>query len=177
MRSTAFIALARACYGRGWVVGTSGNFSAVVSDEPFRLAVTASGLHKGELAPEHVVCVDAEGILVEGAGRPSAETSLHLAIARVRGGRVMAHTHSVWGTLLSQRHAAAGLAPNAPNVGAPAMTSRDVAEAAYRGAAHGKRVVVAGVRNRVAVLASRVLSRRTMTRLVRRLQERRRDAR
>jgi short-subunit dehydrogenase len=99
------------------------------------------------------------------------------AISEEVDGSGVTVTAVVPGPTITEFHAAAGLAPNAPNVGAPAMTSRDVAEAASRGAAHGKRVVVAGVRNRVAVLASRVLSRRTMTRLVRRLQERRRDAR
>jgi short-subunit dehydrogenase len=54
------------------------------------------------------------------------------------------------------------------------MTSRDVAEAGYRGAARGKRVVVTGLRNKVVVLANRFLSRKRMTKLVRRLQERRR---
>jgi short-subunit dehydrogenase len=56
------------------------------------------------------------------------------------------------------------------------MTSREVAEAGYRGANRGQRVVVTGLRNKVVVLANRLLSRRRMTRLVRRLQERRRAA-
>ena len=53
------------------------------------------------------------------------------------------------------------------------MTSREVAEAAYRGARTGKRVVVTGFRNKVIVFANRILSRRRMTQLVRRVQERR----
>jgi short-subunit dehydrogenase len=56
------------------------------------------------------------------------------------------------------------------------MTSREVAELAYRGVTSGKRVVVTGLRNKIVVLANRLLSRRRMTRLVRRLQERRREA-
>ena len=35
---------------RGWVLGTSGNFSAVTSADPLRLAITPSGAWKGELA-------------------------------------------------------------------------------------------------------------------------------
>jgi short-subunit dehydrogenase len=54
------------------------------------------------------------------------------------------------------------------------MTSREVAEAGYRAANSGKRVIVTGLRNKVVVLANRLLSRRRMTQLVRRLQERRR---
>jgi short-subunit dehydrogenase len=99
------------------------------------------------------------------------------AIAEELEGSGVTVTAVVPGPTITEFHAAAGLGPHAPNVGAPAMTSRDVAEAAYRGSVRGKRVVVAGLRNRVAVLVSRVLSRRSMTRLVRRLQARRRDAR
>lgn len=79
------------------------------------------------------------------------------------------------GPTVTEFHEAAGLGPNAVTVGAPPMTSREVAEAGYRGAARGKRVVVTGLRNRVVVLANRLLSRRSLTRIVRRLQERRRD--
>jgi len=56
------------------------------------------------------------------------------------------------------------------------MSSRDVAEIAYRGAARGKRVVVTGFRNRIVVFANRILSRQRMTKLVRRVQQRRLDA-
>jgi short-subunit dehydrogenase len=80
------------------------------------------------------------------------------------------------GPTASEFQTASGLHPNAQTVGAPLMTSREVAELAYRGATGGKRVVVTGLRNKIVVLANRLLSRRRMTRLVRRLQERRREA-
>ena len=57
--------------------------------------------------------------------------------------------------------------------GVPPMTSRHVAEIAYRGARAGRRVVVTGGRNRVAALAARYLPRGVMLRVVRQLQERR----
>ena len=38
--------LARQCYARGWAPGTSGNFSAVVSRDPLRFAITASGVDR-----------------------------------------------------------------------------------------------------------------------------------
>lgn len=72
---------------------------------------------------------------------------------------------------------AAGLRADAPSGGPPAMTSRAVAEAGYAGIQRGQRVVVTGLRNKVAVLANRFLSRRSMTRIVRRIQERRRVVR
>jgi uncharacterized protein len=80
------------------------------------------------------------------------------------------------GPTASEFQTASGLHPNVPTVGAPLMTSREVAELAYRGAKGGKRVVVTGLRNKIVVLANRLLSRRRMTKLVRRLQERRREA-
>jgi len=95
-------------YGRGWALGTSGNFSAVVSFDPLRLAITASGVDKGALADEHILQVDARGEVVGGRGRPSDETRLHLAVVRVRGAGAVLHTHSVWSTLLSEAFAAEG---------------------------------------------------------------------
>jgi short-subunit dehydrogenase len=99
------------------------------------------------------------------------------ALAEEVGGSGVTVTAVCPGPTITEFHSAAGIAATAPTVGAPTMTSREVAEAAYRGAARGKRVVVTGLRNKVVLLANRLLSRRRMTRIVRRLQERRRDAR
>jgi len=93
--------LGRAFYARGWVLGTSGNFSAVVSRDPLRLAITSSGIDKGELNPAHILEVDVEGCAVRGDGKPSAETLLHLAIAKIRAAGAVLHTHSVWSNILS----------------------------------------------------------------------------
>jgi methylthioribulose-1-phosphate dehydratase len=94
---------------RGWVLGTSGNFSLVVSAEPLRLAMTPSGAFKGELTAAGIVEVDEAGTPVGGApARPSAEARLHLEIARLRGAGAVLHTHSIWSTVLSDRHAGAG---------------------------------------------------------------------
>lgn len=100
--------LGRACQGRGWVQGTSGNFSAVTSREPLRLAITPSGGDKGRLEDGEILEIDAEGRVLSGRGRPSAEVVLHLALARVRGAGAVAHTHSVWSTLLSELYAGQG---------------------------------------------------------------------
>jgi methylthioribulose-1-phosphate dehydratase len=93
--------------GRGWVLGTSGNFSIVVSAEPLRLAMTPSGAFKGELTAGGIVEVDGNGRLVAGpsAARPSAEARLHVEIARRRAAGAVLHTHSIWSTVLSNRHA------------------------------------------------------------------------
>jgi methylthioribulose-1-phosphate dehydratase len=98
-------AVGRRFYARGWVLGTSGNFSAVVARDPLRIAITASSVHKGRLRTPHILEVDERGELVgrRGAGAPSAETLLHVEIVRRAGERAGAvlHTHSVWSTILS----------------------------------------------------------------------------
>ena len=102
--------IGRDFYARGWVLGTSGNFSAVLSREPLRLAITASGVSKGAIRPSDLLTIDADGNRVgrhkgRAAGRPSAEAHLHVTVARVRGASVILHTHSVWSTMLSELHA------------------------------------------------------------------------
>ena len=91
----------RLCYARGWALGTSGNFSAVVGRNPLTLAITTSGVDKGVLEPGHIVEIDEHGRVVGGAGTPSAEATLHLAIVRSRGAGAVLHTHSIWSTILS----------------------------------------------------------------------------
>jgi methylthioribulose-1-phosphate dehydratase len=102
--------IGRHCYARGWALGTSGNFSAVVSRDPLRLAITASGVDKGLLSAGDIVEIDGHGAVVTGSGRPSAEASLHLTIARARGAGAVLHTHSIWSTILSDAATEAGLA-------------------------------------------------------------------
>jgi methylthioribulose-1-phosphate dehydratase len=101
-------AVGRGFYARGWVLGTSGNFSAAISREPMRLAMTSTGLDKGALDAASFIEMDESARVVGGSGKPSAEASLHVAIVReLRAGAVL-HTHSVWSTVLSGAHAARG---------------------------------------------------------------------
>ncbi len=106
--ATLLAELGRNSYARGWVLGTSGNFSAVVSRDRFCMAITATGLDKGSLTPKQIVRVDANGTVIEGPGKPSAETALHLAIVEAFGAGAVLHTHSVWSTIISDLHAARG---------------------------------------------------------------------
>jgi methylthioribulose-1-phosphate dehydratase len=110
MPSTSTAALAielaevgRLCYARGWALGTSGNFSAVVTREPLTLAITSSGVDKGSLEAHHIVEIDAAGRAARGGGTPSAETALHLAIVRATHAGAVLHTHSIWSTILSDQ--------------------------------------------------------------------------
>ncbi len=118
----------RRFYARGWVLGTSGNFSAVVSRRPLKLAITPSAAHKGTLSGHELLVIDGRGRpvlrpprLARGRqaqarsrgvrARPSAEALLHLEIVAARGAGAVLHTHSVWSTILSDLHAHdAGLA-------------------------------------------------------------------
>ena len=100
--------IGRGFYHRGWALGTSGNFSAVVRREPLRLAITSTGLDKGSLTHSQILEIDEAGRVVRGRGKPSAEAMIHLAVVRVLGAGAVLHTHSVWSTLLSRIHAAKG---------------------------------------------------------------------
>lgn len=95
-------------YALGWVLGTSGNFSAVISRTPLRLAVTASGKDKSLLTPDHILQMDGDGKAVEGSGRPSAEALLHVTVVRARGAGAVLHTHSVWSNIVSELHCSEG---------------------------------------------------------------------
>lgn len=101
------IEIGRRFDARGWVLGTSGNFSAVVSRDPLRLAITRSGTHKGELTAGDVLEYG-DGRVLTGEGSSSAETRLHVEIVEARAANAVLHTHSIWSTLLSDRHADAG---------------------------------------------------------------------
>ena len=101
--------IARGFYARGWLLGTSGNLSAVVQREPLKLAMSPSGVDKGELAPEQVLAIDANARVVSAhGGKPSDESLLHIRIVKERGAGAVLHTHSIWNTILSDTYASRG---------------------------------------------------------------------
>jgi methylthioribulose-1-phosphate dehydratase len=106
--ATELAEIGKLFYARGWVLGTSGNFSAVISREPLRLVITSTGLDKGRLKTEQFLEIDNAANVVQGDGRPSAEALIHLAIARSLDVGAILHTHSVWSTVLSGSHASLG---------------------------------------------------------------------
>ena len=88
---------------RGWSLGTSSNFSVVVSRNPLTLLMTGSGFDKGRLEPAHFTLVNADAASLDPAlPRPSAEALLHIALARTGGAGAVLHTHSVAATVLSE---------------------------------------------------------------------------
>jgi methylthioribulose-1-phosphate dehydratase len=118
-------------------MGTSGNLSAVVEREPLKLAITASGVDKGELTSEQILLID-ENVRVlndsrsrpgfldttdrakkantaksgpankSAANKPSDESLLHVRIVKERGAGAVLHTHSIWNTIFSDLHASEG---------------------------------------------------------------------
>ena len=99
-------ATAHACYARGWVPATSGNFSVRWGS---RIYITPTGLDKGTLTPDDLLEIDLDGAVLGGNGKPSAETSLHTVIYRDRAhARAILHVHTIWNTLLSGKFAESG---------------------------------------------------------------------
>lgn len=96
--------IGREFHSRGWALGTSGNYSAVLRRDPLQLLITSSGLDKSALHERDFLEIDGSGKVLSGRGKPSAETFLHLAVARAKNAACILHTHSVWSTLLSERY-------------------------------------------------------------------------
>jgi len=91
-----------AIHQRGWCDGTGGNFSIVLSRTPLELLMAPSGVDKGTVVPADLIVVDAEGQVIRGSGKASAETLLHLAILSSTNAGAVLHTHSQAATLLSR---------------------------------------------------------------------------
>ena len=96
-------------HSRGWLVGTSGNLSAVVDREPLRLAMSPSGVDKGELTPAQILMIDEHvRVVSDHPTKPSDESPLHVRIVKERAAGAVLHTHSIWNTIISDLHAADG---------------------------------------------------------------------
>ncbi|MEA5621829.1 methylthioribulose 1-phosphate dehydratase [Nostoc sp. UHCC 0251] len=89
-------------HAKDWATGTGGNFSAVLNRDPLTLLMAPSGVDKGLIQPADLIEVDAKGKVIQGNGRASAETYLHLAIIEKMGAGAVLHTHSIFSTLLSE---------------------------------------------------------------------------
>ncbi len=82
----------------GLVTWTGGNVSARDPETGY-VAIKPSGVHYGDLRPEHMVVVDMEGKVVEGKLKFSSDTASHLYIYRHRSDvNGVVHTHSAYAT-------------------------------------------------------------------------------
>jgi methylthioribulose-1-phosphate dehydratase len=96
-------------YAKNWSLGTSSNYSVVLEHDPLRLLVTASGKDKRKLKATDFVIVGTDAKPLEpSAEKPSAETWLHVVLAQLPNVGAVLHTHSVWGTVLTDRIAENG---------------------------------------------------------------------
>jgi methylthioribulose-1-phosphate dehydratase len=105
----ALAAIGREFHSNKWSLGTSSNYSVVLGRQPTQLLLTASGKDKGALGLSDFVVVDETGNVLDGAPeKPSAETGLHLLLTKLPKTGAVLHTHSVWGTVLSDLFASSG---------------------------------------------------------------------
>lgn len=85
---------------RGLAPATSGNYSQRLQDGT--IAITVSGGHKGRLAMNDIMRIDANGKALE-SKKPSAETLLHVQIYKsFPDVNAVLHTHSVPGVALTR---------------------------------------------------------------------------
>ncbi|MBK8595804.1 MAG: class II aldolase/adducin family protein [Holophagales bacterium] len=105
----ALVSCGRRLDALGFAPATDGNVSVRLGPRAF--LVTPAGREKGGLSPDELLLVDLEGAVVEGEGRPSTETPMHLLCYRRRGdvGGVV-HAHPPVATAF----AAAGVSLDAP---------------------------------------------------------------
>ena len=107
--ATGLASVARGFHARGWLLGTSGNLSAVVQREPLQIAMSPSGVDKGELRAEQLLSIDEVARIVgQQGGKPSDESLLHIRIVKERDAGAVLHTHSIWNTILSDLYAPDG---------------------------------------------------------------------
>jgi L-fuculose-phosphate aldolase len=94
----ALAAAARRLAAEGMVPATAGNLSARRED---RVAITGGGMRLAEMTADACVVVDAGGVVVDGRGRPSSETPLHLAAYAATGASAIVHSHAAYATALA----------------------------------------------------------------------------
>ena len=98
----AIIEVGLRLYQKGLVTATEGNISMRVAGGHL---VTASGVSKGSMTPEHVIFIDQEGRGAPGGLAASTEDPMHLAIYRRRPDvQAVVHAHPPAATAFSVAH-------------------------------------------------------------------------
>ena len=85
----------------GLVPATAGNISVRLTSD--YIAITASGMHKGELTEKDILLINLQGKVLYGSRKPSAETLLHTSVYEIYDdvGAVV-HNHTLNGIVLSR---------------------------------------------------------------------------
>lgn len=87
-------------YERGFVSANDGNISIRVGEN--RIWVTPTGVSKGYMTEDELVCLDLDGTILEGTARPSSETKMHLRIYRENPVvQAVVHAHPIISTAFS----------------------------------------------------------------------------
>ncbi|HMT06864.1 MAG TPA: methylthioribulose 1-phosphate dehydratase [Pyrinomonadaceae bacterium] len=95
----------RSFHGRGWLRGSSGNFSVLLARKPTRLCITSAGDDIGDLDETNFLELDEDAEILQGFGRPSDGSLLHLAIYRMRPrARCVLYSQSVPGIILTDKN-------------------------------------------------------------------------
>lgn len=82
----------RLLYDRGYVVASDGNISVRTAED--RVWITPSGVSKGRMTPDMLVCTDLEGHVLSGDRYPSSEGKMHWMIYRRRPDvQAVVHAH------------------------------------------------------------------------------------
>lgn len=84
-------------YEKGFVAATDGNLSVRLDDN--RIAITKSGLCKGDITESDIIIVDFNGNKLEGNGKPSSELKIHLLAYNTRKDiNAVVHSHPIYAT-------------------------------------------------------------------------------
>ena len=91
------IEVCRAIYQRGLVSGSGGNLSVRLSGGFFLIKKSGSSFR--DLGEKDLLVLNSDGAVVEGVGKPSIETPVHLALYKVRSdvGAII-HAHPPYST-------------------------------------------------------------------------------
>jgi L-fuculose-phosphate aldolase len=82
----------RRLWQRGFVAANDGNLSCRIDEE--RILTTPTGVSKGFMRPDDLILCDLAGRVISGAGRPSSELKMHLAVYQARTDiRAVVHAH------------------------------------------------------------------------------------
>lgn len=94
-----FILVGKTLYERGLASGSSGNMSALLSDN--LVIASATGQCLGEMSESTISFIDIDGNLIKGA-KPTKEIAFHLAIYRNNPNiKAIVHLHSTYSTAYS----------------------------------------------------------------------------
>lgn len=84
-------------YEKGFVAATDGNLSVRLDNN--RIAITKSGLCKGDVTESDIIVVDLDGNKLEGEGKPSSELKIHLlAYNKRKDINAIVHSHPIYVT-------------------------------------------------------------------------------